>query len=428
MALLGIQKLFIWSIIIRLLVLAYGVIQDSISIVKYTDIDYYVFLDSLHYLWNENGSPYLRDTFRYTPLLSYLMLPTQLNIHLGKVIFVIFDLLTAFYFYKLLNKYYGKEEKSSHHKLVLIGTSLWLLNPMVITISTRGNAESVMSFLIMWFLCLLDSQKYIQSGLVYGLSIHFKIYPIIYCVPISVYFLFISEGSKYKNIKSWMKFGTASIFSFAGTTYLMFLKFGDAFLENTYFYHVLRSDHRHNFSVWNIVLYMEQMPSLAKQHIQQSFIDSKKGKISIIQNVIFDNKTLSIFPQLLLCLIVPIILLFKKKPVANRGKRFMILMQVIAVQTMLFVHFNKVITSQYFIWYLTFFPFFIEYFSKLFTQNRTKLIVLIFVWVASQVIWLFFGFLLEFKNKNCFVGLFIASCIMLLGNVYVIGELLQAIG
>lgn len=428
MDLLGIQKLFIWSIIIRLLVLGYGVVQDSISIVKYTDVDYYVFLDSLDYLWNKNESPYQRDTFRYTPLLSYMMLPTQLNVHLGKVVFVVFDLLTAFYLYKLLNKYYGKETKNARQNLVLIGTSLWLLNPMVVTISTRGNAESIMSFLIMWFLYLLDSEKFIQSGLVYGLSIHFKIYPIIYCVPVSVYFLFIAEGNKYKNIKSWMKFGTASILSLAGTTYVMFLKFGDAFLENTYFYHVLRSDHRHNFSVWNIILYMEQMPSLTKQHIQQSFIDTKKGNFSVLQNVIFDNKALSLFPQLFLCIIVPIILLFKKKQAANKNKRFIILIQVITIQTMLFVHFNKVITSQYFIWYLTFLPFFIEYIVKLFKENRSKLIKLIVVWVISQVIWLYFGFLLEFKNKNCFVGLFLASCIMLSGSVYVMGELLYSIG
>mgnify|MGYP003361668630 CR=1 FL=1 len=439
MSLVNIKNLFAVGILIRIILLIYGVIQDSISIIKYTDVDYYVFLDSFQYLWNEEGgSPYQRDTFRYTPLLSYLMLPTQLNIHLGKVLFVIFDLLTAFYIYKLLKKYYNKNNDS----LVLVGTAIWLLNPMVITISTRGNAESIMSFLIMLFLYLLDNEDFILSGIVYGLSIHFKIYPIIYCIPISVYFLFVADRKNYKNIISLLKFGSSSIVSLFCITYLVYLKFGNEFLEHTYFYHLVRSDHRHNFSIWNMVLYMEQMPSLIEKNLKQVFIEnSEKSSFKLNYKIILDNKKLSTLPQMLICSIIPTVILIKtnknnnkenkdknkKDENENKTPSFITLIQVITIQTMLFVHFNKVITSQYFVWYLTFVPFFIQHFAFLYNHCKIKLIVLPLVWIISQAIWLYFGYLLEFKNQNCFVGLFFAGCLMFLGNVYVIGELITAI-
>lgn len=429
MALLNFRNLFICSVAVRAVLLVYGIIQDSLSVLKYTDIDYYVFLDSLDYVWNKGGSPYQRDTFRYTPLLSYLMLPTLVNVHLGKLVFVLFDLLTGLYIYKLLNKYYGAKKPKDNTLLPLIGSSLWLLNPMVITISTRGNAESVMSFLIMLFLYLLDCEMYVASGLVYGLSIHFKIYPIIYAVPLTVYFLTDSKKSNFENIKTVLKFGLPSLVSLVAVTALVYLKFGYEFLEHTYIYHLIRSDHRHNFSVWNMVLYMEQMPTLIKQNIQQQFINnshsSQNSTFFTLFTTILDNKRFSSFPQLLLCLLIPILIFTKKK--AGKPRTFMTLVQVLTVQTMVFVHFNKVITSQYFIWYLTYLPFFTEYFMELFRNNKAKLVTLILVWVLSQAVWLYFGFLLEFKNQNCFMGLFGAGCVMILGNVYVIGEFLGAI-
>ena len=39
---------------------------------KYSDIDYSVYTDAAGYLAN-GGSPYDRHTYRYTPLLAYMM-------------------------------------------------------------------------------------------------------------------------------------------------------------------------------------------------------------------------------------------------------------------------------------------------------------------------------------------------------------------
>lgn len=408
------KGLFIASAIVRLALLLYGIYQDEHSVLKYTDIDYYVFYDSLISLVKDNGSPYDRDTFRYTPLLTYVMYPCLWNIHLGKVLFIIFDLLCGVCIHKILQK--------TNTKYPVYGTALWLLNPMVIAISTRGNAESIMSLLMLLCIYLFIKKSYTLSAFVYGLSIHFKIYPIIYSVPFSCYFLskFIKKR-QFKYIINWVLFGFVSLITLLSITYLVYTKFGDEFLEHTYFYHMIRSDHRHNFSVWNMVLYMEQIPQVIKQDL---FVNNNQYGFFKIDKIL-DNKSLSTIPQLFICTIVPIILFFKETNTSNSLKK---LIKIIAIQTMLFVHFNKVITSQYFIWYLTYLPFFVDYFIDKFTNKKYfELIKLASVWILSQGVWLLCGFMLEFKNKNVFVELFVAGCVMLIGNVYVIGKLIEAV-
>lgn len=65
------------GLIIRLIFIFISEYQDKYFSIKYTDIDYYVYSDASQYL-TENGSPYDRHTYRYTPILAYLMLPNVL--------------------------------------------------------------------------------------------------------------------------------------------------------------------------------------------------------------------------------------------------------------------------------------------------------------------------------------------------------------
>jgi phosphatidylinositol glycan class M len=56
----------------------------------------------------------------------------------------------------------------------------WMFNPLVIQISTRGSNDNIISFLVFVSIWLLLKRHYVLAGFFYGLSVHFKIYPIIY--------------------------------------------------------------------------------------------------------------------------------------------------------------------------------------------------------------------------------------------------------
>lgn len=79
----------------RVVLLIYGDLQDRLSTVKYTDIDYKVFTDAAAFIV-QGLSPYLRSTYRYSPLLAWTLLPNIL-VHpaWGKVLFCAADILAA---------------------------------------------------------------------------------------------------------------------------------------------------------------------------------------------------------------------------------------------------------------------------------------------------------------------------------------------
>ena len=64
--------------------------------------------------------------------------------------------------------------------------------------SVRGNAESVMSFLVLMCVKFLIDGQTFTAGLLYALSIHFKIYPVTYALAI---YLFLGEGDGHHRNK-----------------------------------------------------------------------------------------------------------------------------------------------------------------------------------------------------------------------------------
>lgn len=164
------------AILLRVGLFFYGLYQDATSPLKYTDIDYFVFTDAARFTAG-GRSPYDRDTYRYTPLLAWLLLPTtwRNGFSFGKVLFAASDIVAGWLMILVLRSTPGV----SKERAVKFST-IWLLNPMVATISTRGSSEGLLGVLVIALLWAAVQRKIVLTGLLLGLSVHFKIYPFIY--------------------------------------------------------------------------------------------------------------------------------------------------------------------------------------------------------------------------------------------------------
>jgi phosphatidylinositol glycan class M len=138
------------------------------------------------------------------------------------------------------------------------------LNPFVAVISTRGNAESILSLLVMGALYLLEKRSLLLGGMIFGLSVHFKVYPIIYAIPIW-FGIDHQFGARFQyRLFSWRRciFGMVAAITFFGLNWLMYILYGMPFLEETYLYHIYRKDHRHNFSLYFYHMYLNTEKSV----------------------------------------------------------------------------------------------------------------------------------------------------------------------
>jgi GPI mannosyltransferase 1 subunit M len=163
--------------LLRVALFFYGLWQDAYSPVKYTDIDYYVFTDASRFVAH-GQSPYERETYRYTPLLAWMLLPTTVSsawFSYGKAIFAIGDIVAGWLTILVLC---SSAEMPMERALKF--ASIWLLNPMVATISTRGSSEGMLGAMVIALLWAVMQRRVVLAGVLLGLGVHFKIYPFFY--------------------------------------------------------------------------------------------------------------------------------------------------------------------------------------------------------------------------------------------------------
>ncbi|KAI9743606.1 MAG: GPI mannosyltransferase 1 [Claussenomyces sp. TS43310] len=168
---------FFTAILLRVVLFFYGLWQDANSPVKYTDIDYFVFTDAARYSASDL-SPYDRETYRYTPLLAWMLVPTTWTtmwFSFGKAMFALGDIVAGWLIVHVLRSSGGLSMDRS-----LKFASIWLLNPMVATISTRGSSEGLLGVMVVALLWAVLQRRVILAGFLLGLGVHFKIYPFIY--------------------------------------------------------------------------------------------------------------------------------------------------------------------------------------------------------------------------------------------------------
>uniref|UniRef100_A0A914WWV9 GPI alpha-1,4-mannosyltransferase I, catalytic subunit n=1 Tax=Plectus sambesii TaxID=2011161 RepID=A0A914WWV9_9BILA len=381
-----INKLLIASGIIRLVLVLYARIHDYIFKVRFTDIDYDVYSDAAAYAYS-GGSPYDRATYRYTPLLAYLLIPNAFCAEFGKLLFCATDLLVGALAYELLLKRKGVSERAA---LWCIGV-FWLFNPLTAVISARGNADVTVCASVLLVLYLLESGNWLLGAVVHGcLAIHLKLYPVIYLPSI---FLFLAEAPI---VGDWKEFGRRVLLNFRGASFaaisiagfavmtaLCYYFFGDRFLEESLLYHVSRTDTRHNFSPYFYPLYL---------------VESDRYLSKIIGGSAF-------IPQALMIVVF-----------ALRYSNDLPFCWLLT--TVCFVALNKVCTSQYFVWYLCLLPLALPNVSA--NLSSQKAVFMAASWFGAQGLWLLAAYLLEFQGMNTFVLVWLCSLILLVVNFWLV--------
>jgi phosphatidylinositol glycan class M len=158
---------------------------------------------------------------------------------------------------------------------------------------------------------------------------------------------------------------------------LFYYYYGYEYLYETYFYHIVRRDARHNFSPYFYLTYLSP-----KHHLLSliTFIPQ------VFNTIVFSYR---LYDRLELCLFA---------------------------LTFSFVTFNKVTTSQYFLWYLIFIPILLPYIHL----KWKTLLMLLVAWLAAQGWWLYEAYQLEFQAKNTFVQIWLASMVFGFVNVIIL--------
>jgi len=315
---LTLPRLLFLAILLRAILFSHGLYQDAHSTLKYTDIDYYVFTDASRALFHRK-SPYTRETYRYTPLLAWILYPTNWWFSYGKFIFALSDIVAGWGIYRILLRRGGGMTES---RALWYAATCWLLNPMVATISTRGSSEGLLGVMVVGMLWAAVGENTILAGALLGLSTHFKIYPVLYAPAM----LLAMERDATFTLSSYVQcirnfitcrrvlFSLSALATFLGLNLVMYAIYGDEFAEHTFLHHVVRLDHRHNFSPYNVLLYLVSSPDGSSE------VPFAKG---------------AFLPQMLLAgVLIPLVA--AKKDLA--GTMF--------AQTFAFVAFNKVCTSQ----------------------------------------------------------------------------------
>ncbi|KAH3743458.1 GPI mannosyltransferase 1 [Pelomyxa schiedti] len=410
------------------------------------------------------GSPYDRSTYRYTPLLAALVAPSLLVWRdYGKLVFCVLDCAIAWFLYHSVvlsskgKKQKQKEEEKDTGKKGLtankrnyqshdgekevqkaaefygmVAACCWLFNPLSVNISTRGNSESVVCALVISALYFISSSRVVLGSVLYGTAVHFKIYPVLYAFPLLFHLgrngggtcqtkpkadnnLFMRAISCFPilnrfNARQWV-FGITSFSVFLLLTLFCYTLYGWDFLYQTYLYHVTRTDHRHNLSIYFYYIYL-------------TTVSSSTVTTGGFQRVIIS--LLGFVPQLAVLVAI----------VWRLSTRHINL--CLFLMTLMFVTFNKVCTMQYYSWYLSLFPLLVPELSRGLTAILCRykghatvqsglhrgmrnlgfgVLVVFAVWAIPQGFWLNYAYSLEFLGQPTFTALWLSSALFFAVNI-----------
>lgn len=137
---------------------------------------------------------------------------------------------------------------------VWAGLAVWLFSPFTVVISTRGSGEALVTCMLLGMLCLLEARRPLLAGLCYGLAVHWRLYPVIYALPLLRH-LAQRQGAHLVSAGGAV-FGAGSAAAFLALGGVGYRLYGRPFLQETYLYHLGRVDPRHNFSPFFLPAYL----------------------------------------------------------------------------------------------------------------------------------------------------------------------------
>lgn len=393
----SIARLLLYGGVVRLVLLIYSVFHDYYFRVKYTDIDYMIVVDGAAEMLH-GGTPFDRTTYRYTPLLAVLVLPAALVANpLGKVVFTLSDLGAAYYCYRILVRF-ATQRSAKWMVMVFI-----VFNPVVLNVSTRGNSDMLISFMSMGVLAKFAEGRYFMAATILGFAVHFKIYPVIYALPLV---LGVWERTKQRGFLRRIAYATPVVLgcgicftvAFAVPTFLCYRVYGQQYLDEAFIYHIHREDHRHNFSPYWLLMYLNM------------------GRRDLGVGVDYSAGLFAFLPQFAVLFYASWKL---RKNIAH----------ACCVETILFVAFNKVCTVQYFVWFLPFLgfvfcdparPTLLTHTTVAPKSERPSLlwsVAMVVMWSLTIPLWVSTAYPLEFQGQNHYGRLWIVSCLFYLATV-----------
>lgn len=175
------------------------------------------------------------------------------------------------------------------------------------------------------------------------------------------------------------------------TTGIFYLLYNYKFLYESIIYHFVRKDTRHNFSLY---FYLQ-------------YLNSGELRINVLE------KLLTVTPQLVLIILISFHFCRTRQTI--QFALFLI--------AFIMVTYNPVITSQYFVWFLSLLPLTINNFRSLTVK---QMIILPSLWFLGQGMWLLCAYFLEFKGINSFDFIWLASVIFFIINIIIVQILVES--
>eukprot|EP01083_Nonionella_stella_P096363 270863_1 len=407
---------FIAAYLLRLFLVFCGDIFSPEG-VKYQDIDYEVFTNASRHIYN-GGTAFDCDTYRYTPLLAWILQPNiWLHPEFGKIVFITLDILGAYLLNHIITYHLQQIHRTYHINSTLWVSIVWLFNPIVFTISSRGSCDSIILILVLLTFHLILNQQWYKAGIVYGAAVHFRIYPFIYALS---FVLFITHLNMIQdrppkkrisaldlplstvirhmifNINVW-SFGLMSLLSFMLLNIVCYeFMGGDTYVQESYLYHLTRVDDQHNFSFYFYFFRLSRLNSYDQLDIISN----------CIRNVMNDRLGYCFAPLVSRFAFIPQLGYI----VVTSLSTYKHLHLALFMTTYIFVTFNKVCTSQYFTWYICLLPLVLPFIRADgytvfgYKVEKTKsvyygMVAGTVLWCGGNGNWLYWAYQLEIMNK-----------------------------